>query len=201
VRGDQITSKRVALLDRDGVINELVFFKESEVIDSPFTPDQFKLKKNAAEGIRLLNEAGIRAVVISNQPGMAKGKMDMATHKAISEKMRSELSKGGARLDGEYYCFHHPDAVIEAYRIICDCRKPKPGLILKAAKEVGADLKDSWMVGDNLSDIEAGKRAGCRTILIGDMKCELCSHMKARGIEPDAIAADLVEAAKTIIGM
>lgn len=201
MRGDQITSKRVAFLDRDGVINELVFFEESEVIDSPLTPDQFKLKKNAAEGIRLLNEAGIKAVVISNQPGMAKGKMDVATHKAISEKMHSQLSKAGARLDGEYYCFHHPDAVVETYKVICDCRKPKPGLILKAAKEVGADLKDSWMVGDNLSDIEAGKRAGCRTILIGDMKCELCSHMKTRGIEPDAIASSLVEAAKTIIGM
>jgi D-glycero-D-manno-heptose 1,7-bisphosphate phosphatase len=201
VRGDQITSKSVAFLDRDGVINELVFFKESGVIDSPFTPDLFKLKKNAAEGIRLLNEAGIKAIVTSNQPGMAKGKMDMATHKAISEKMRSELRKGGARLDGEHYCFHHPDAVVEAYRVICDCRKPKPGMILKAAKELGADLKNSWIVGDSISDIEAGKRAGCRTILIGDMKCELCRHMNARGVEPDAIAADLVEAARTIIGM
>ncbi len=89
VRGDQITSRRVAFLDRDGVINELVFFKESEVIDSPFTPDQFKLKKNAAEGIRLLNEAGIKAVVASNQPGMAKGKMDPAAMKKMQERMKA----------------------------------------------------------------------------------------------------------------
>lgn len=170
------------------------------MIDSPLTPDQFKLKKNAIEGIRLLNEAKIQVVVISNQPGIAKGKMDMATHEAICEKMRSELRKGGVHLDGEYYCFHHPDAVVETYRIICDCRKPKPGLILKAAKELNADLRSSWMIGDNLSDVEAGKGAGCRTVLIGDMKCELCNHMRARGIEPDAIALSLVKAARIVIG-
>ena len=170
------------------------------MIDSPLTPDQFKLKKNAIEGIRLLNESGTRVVVISNQPGIAKGKMDMTTHEAICEKMRSELREGGAHLDGEYYCFHHPDAVVESYRTVCDCRKPKPGLILKAAKELDADLGSSWMIGDNLSDIEAGKKAGCRAILIGDMKCELCNHMKARGVSPDAIAPDLMEAARIVIG-
>lgn len=138
--------------------------------------------------------------VISNQPAIAKGKMYMATHEAISEKMRSELRKGGAHLDGEYYCFHHPEALVEKYRVVCDCRKPKPGLILKAAKELGADLSSSWMIGDNLSDVEAGKKAGCRAILIGDMKCELCNHMKARGISPDAIASNLLEAARIVIG-
>ncbi len=170
------------------------------MIDSPLTPDQFKLKKNAAEGIRLLNESGTKVVVISNQPGIAKSKMDMATHEAICERMRSELRRGGAHLDGEYYCFHHPEAAAQSYRAVCDCRKPKPGLILRAAKELNADLQSSWMIGDNLSDIEAGKKAGCRAMLIGDMKCELFNHMKTKGITPDAIAPDLIEAALIIVG-
>jgi len=192
--------RTTAFLDRDGVINELVFYKDSEVTDSPLTPGQFRLKKDALAGIRLLNEAGVKVIVVSNQPGIAKGKMDMATHDAICAKMRSELHEGGAHLDGEYYCFHHPDAVLESYRVQCDCRKPKPGLILKAAKEIDADPRSSWMIGDNLSDIEAGERAGCQTVLIGDMKCELCRFMKARGIAPDAIAPDLLEAARIVIG-
>ena len=113
--------------------------------------------------------------------------------------MNSELKTDGAELDGEYYCLHHPEAVVEKYRVQCDCRKPLPGLLFKAARENDIDLKQSWMVGDNLSDIQAGKAAGCRTILIGTMKCELCRLMSEKNIFPDIIAGNIGDAVRNHI--
>jgi len=113
--------------------------------------------------------------------------------------MTSELNKGGVALDGEYYCLHHPEAVVEKYRAQCDCHKPLPGLLFKAAREKDIDLKESWMIGDNLSDIQAGKAAGCRTILIGTMKCELCRLMGEKNIFPDKIAGNIGEAVRNHI--
>ena len=108
--------------------------------------------------------------------------------------MNSEFIGDGAELDGEYYCLHHPEAVVEKYRIVCNCHKPLPGLLLRAAREKDIDLKQSWLIGDNLSDIQAGKAAGCRTILIGTMKCELCGLMNEKNIFPDKIFGNITEA-------
>ena len=115
---------------------------------------------------------------------------------------KSELdiqAKEGATLDGEYYCFHHPEAKVAEYRVICECRKPKPGLLLQAARDMNIDLSQSWMIGDGLTDVQAGKRAGCRTVLIGRMKCELCAMMDEQDSRPDYIAADIKEAAAYIL--
>ena len=163
---------RAVFLDRDGVINELVYHQEQEVIDSPFTPGQFKLIPGVTEALKTLHDDGYLTILVSNQPGIAKGHMTEKNFELIRQKMNSELSGDGAELDGEYYCLHHPEAVVEKYRVQCDCRKPLPGLLFKAAREKDIDLKESWLIGDNLSDIQAGKAAGCRTILIGTMKCE-----------------------------
>jgi D-glycero-D-manno-heptose 1,7-bisphosphate phosphatase len=190
---------KAVFLDRDGVINELVYHQEQEVIDSPFTVNQFKLMPGVPEALKLLKQAGYLAVVVSNQPGIAKGHMTGETLETINLKMRFILKNAGAQLDGEYYCLHHPEAVVEQYKVKCDCRKPEPGLILKAAREMDIDLPRSWLIGDNLSDIQAGKNAGCRTILLGKLKCEVCHSMDLRNIQPDKICDNLSDAVSFII--
>jgi D-glycero-D-manno-heptose 1,7-bisphosphate phosphatase len=187
---------RAVFLDRDGVINELIYHQEQEVIDSPFTPGQFKLMPGVTGALKALHGAGYLTILVSNQPGIAKGHMTLNNFRLIRQKMNAELMKDGAELDGEYYCLHHPEAVIEEYRVQCDCRKPLPGLLLKAARGNDIDFKESWMVGDNLSDIQAGKAAGCRTILIGTMKCDLCRLMSENNIFPDKIVGNIAEAVR-----
>jgi D-glycero-D-manno-heptose 1,7-bisphosphate phosphatase len=103
-------------------------------------------------------------------------------------------------LDAEYYCFHHPDAVREEYRVNCECRKPKPGLLLKAKSDLGLDPSRSFSVGDSLVDIKAGQAAGFTTILIGSMKCELCRLMDREDAQPDHVAESLIKAVETIRG-
>jgi len=187
-------SIRGVLLDRDGVINELAYFPEVGVIDSPLNPDQFKLLPGVPEAIRALNELGFKVAVVSNQPGIAKGKMTERLFAEIRSKMKKDLEQGGAHLDAEYYCFHHPDALREEYRVNCDCRKPKPGLFVKASSELGLDPSRSFSVGDSLVDVKAGKAAGFTTILIGSMKCDLCRLMDQEDAHPDFVAASLIKA-------
>jgi D-glycero-D-manno-heptose 1,7-bisphosphate phosphatase len=188
--------KRAVFLDRDGVINELVYYQEQEVIDSPFTPRQFQLIPGVTEALKTLSDNGYLTILVSNQPGIAKGNMTEKNFELIRQKMILELIKGGAVLDGEYYCLHHPKAVVAKYRVLCDCRKPLPGLLLKAAGEKDINLKQSWIIGDNLSDIQTGLSAGCRTILIGTMKCDLCRLISEKNTQPNRICSDLVEAVK-----
>lgn len=187
-------SARGVLLDRDGVINELVYFPDIGIMDSPLNPDQFKLLPDAAKAIRALNDLGFKVVVVSNQPGIAKGKMNEKLFAEIRSKMKRELESEGAHLDAEYYCLHHPDAVKEEYRVNCDCRKPKAGLLLKALSELALGPSRSFSVGDSLMDIKAGKTAGCTTILIGSMKCDLCRLMDQENARPDFIVESLIRA-------
>ena len=189
---------KAVFLDRDGTINEIVYYQDLGIVDSPFTAEQFKLLPQVGEAIRILNQSEFKVILVSNQPGIAKGHFSMETFGEIREKMRTELAKYGAHLDGEYYCLHHPEAKIEEYKKNCECRKPKPGLLLKAAKDLSIDLSNSWMVGDSLTDIEAGKRAGCKTILIGNMKCDLCRLMDEKNIRPDYIVKNLYMAKEII---
>ena len=143
-------------LDRDGVINRLVFFPEFGIMDSPLNPAQFRLMPGAAEAIKSFNGLGLKVIVVSNQPAVAKGKMSMELFEKVRLKMKTLLEKKGAYVDGEYYCFHHPEAKRLEFRVNCDCRKPKPGLILKAAKDFGLDTSKCYMIGDGLTDIKAG---------------------------------------------
>jgi transaldolase len=186
-------------LDRDGVINELIYHEEAGVIDSPFTVDQLKLLPRAAAAIKLLNQNNIKVIVVSNQPGIAKNHFTEAILEETTNKLKQELADLGARLDGIYYCLHHPEATNLKYLEICDCRKPKPGLILKAAKELSVDPRHSYVVGDNLSDIKAGKAAGCKTILLGKLKCELCHLMESENAKPDHIATNLYDATQIML--
>lgn len=190
---------RAIFLDRDGVINELIYYPDQGSVDSPFTEGQFKLLPNVGEAIKKFRQMGFKVVLVSNQPGIAKGYLSEEAFEKIRETMRGELDKEGAYLDREYYCFHHPEAKVEQLKVNCGCHKPKPGLLLQAAKEMNIDLSQSWMVGDGLTDVKAGKRAGCKTILLGKMKCELCRLMDEMDMKPDTIVPNLLEAYREIV--
>jgi D-glycero-D-manno-heptose 1,7-bisphosphate phosphatase len=189
---------RGVFLDRDGVINELIYYPEHGIVDSPFTTKQFKLLPGACEAINKFHELEFKVILVSNQPGIAKGYLSQEAFDKIRGKMNDELAKEGASFDGEYYCFHHPEAKVEKLKVNCECRKPEPGLLLQAAKDLDVDLSRSWMIGDGLTDIKAGKSAGCQTILLGRMKCELCHLMDEQDAHPDFIAPNLREAASLI---
>ncbi len=189
---------KAIFLDRDGVINELIYYPEHGIIDSPFTVEQFRLLPDVGKTINKFHAMGYKVVLISNQPGIAKGYLSQETFDKITERMKAELAKNGAVLDAEYYCFHHPEAKIDKLRVDCVCRKPQPGLLLQAAKDMNLDLSQSWMIGDGLTDIQAGSNAGVKTILVGTMKCELCHLMDEQGARPDAICSDLLKADKVI---
>ncbi len=192
---------RAVFLDRDGVINEIVYFPELGLPDSPLNPKQFKLLPDVAKAIRIFNNLGYKVIVVSNQPAIAKGKMTPVLFDQIRLKMKTELGKKGACIDGEYYCFHHPQATLSEYKVDCDCRKPKPGLILKASKDFDLDLSQCYVIGDSLADVEAGQAAGCKTLLIGSYKCDLCKLMDEKNIKPNYIVSSLLHASKVIEGV
>lgn len=155
--------QKAVFLDRDGVINKYVGFLRNI--------DAFELLPGAAQAIRKINASGYLCIVVTNQPVIARGEVTVAQLNEIHNKMETLLGQQGAYIDGLYYCPHHPDkgykGEVAELKIDCDCRKPKPGMLLKAAKEFHVDLCKSWMVGDGEKDIKAGQNAGCRTCLIG----------------------------------
>jgi len=191
---------KAVFLDRDGVVNKLVYHHEQGIIDSPFTVEQFTLISGTGDAIKLLRDAGYKVILVSNQPGIAKANLSREVFEEIRNRMKTMLEVNGVKLDGEYYCLHHPEAVVPKLKKVCECRKPKPGLLHTAASENDIDLSQSWMIGDGITDIQAGQRAGCRTILIGRMKCELCHLMQDNDVKPDFIAPNLVQAAQYILG-
>lgn len=185
-------------LDRDGVVNEVLFHKEMGLIETPFTVKQFRLKQGVAKAIRRINRLGLKVVVVSNQPGVAMRHFSRKTLVAITKKMKAALKKGGAFLDGVYYCLHHPTKGTGALKRKCACRKPKAGLLKQAARELNIDLGKSYMVGDSIFDVQAGQRAGCKTFLLAHLKCDLCDLMARRGVRPDYIVKDLSSAVRQI---
>jgi D-glycero-D-manno-heptose 1,7-bisphosphate phosphatase len=145
-------------LDRDGTINEEVGYLDHL--------DKLRLISGAAEAIRLIRESGMLAVVVTNQSGVARGFFDEAFVDEVHERLRGMLGREGASLDGIYFCPHHPTEGKEFYVRNCTCRKPAPGMFLKAAEELCIDPQRSFMIGDTLKDIEAGSRFGARGILV-----------------------------------
>ena len=190
--------KRAVFLDRDGVINPLIYHRDAGIIDSPFTVAQFQVLPHVPRAIRLLNDLCLPVVIVSNQPGIAKGHFGLATLRQFDKKLKSALKPLAARIDATYYCLHHPDASVKALRKRCACRKPGIGMFMTAARELGISLADSYMVGDGLTDIEAGARAGCRTVFVGRWKCEHSQFIQPQDLRPDFIARDLWQAVQVI---
>lgn len=165
VQGKNLHNKQKAIfLDRDGVINKYVGFLRDI--------NEFELLDGVAEAIKKINESGYLAIVVTNQPVIARGEVTYEELHEIHNKMETLLGQEGAYLDAVYYCPHHPhkgyEGEIPELKIECDCRKPKPGMLLQAAKDFNIDLKNSWMVGDSDTDIEAGKNAGCQTFFVNE---------------------------------
>lgn len=191
-------NKRAVLLDRDGVINALVYHQEAGVLDAPFTRSQFKLLPRVPLAIRLLNDLELKIAVVSNQPGIAKRHLKPETLKAFDRRMLFDLRCSGAHLDGIYYCLHHPEAKLPRLRKCCRCRKPEIGLLERAARDLNVPLDECYLVGDGIPDLLAGARAGCRVIFVGSWKCEICQFTQGRDIRPAFVAKDLWEASQFI---
>lgn len=164
VSGKNLKNKQKAVfLDRDGTINKYVGFLRNI--------DEFELIDGVADAIKKINASGYLAIVVTNQPVIARGEVTVPQLQEIHNKMETMLGLEGAYVDAIYYCPHHPhkgyEGEIPELKIDCDCRKPKPGMLLKAAQDFNIDLAQSWMVGDGENDIKAGQNAGCQTALIG----------------------------------
>jgi D-glycero-D-manno-heptose 1,7-bisphosphate phosphatase len=189
---------KAVLLDRDGVINALIYHQDSGVIDAPFRPSQFKLLPRVPKAIRLLNDLGLGIAVVSNQPGVAKGHLRFETLKGFERRMVSLIRAEGGRIDHIHYCLHHPQAKISTLRKRCKCRKPETGLLERAATDLHVPLNECYMIGDGIPDMLAGSRAGCRTVFIGRWKCEICQFTEEPGLRPAFVAKDLWHAAQLI---
>ena len=176
----------------------MVYYPDPGVVDSPFTPKQFELVEGIGPALREMKAAGFKLVLASNQPSVAKKHLTMATFRKIQTKMHRLLDAEGVKLDGEYYCFHHPQAKIARYRVVCECRKPKPGMLLQAAKDLHLDLESSIMIGDGLYDVGAGRAAGCKTILVANLSALLSQKMDELDVHPDFIARNVTEAADIV---
>lgn len=181
-------TRRAVFIDRDGTLNEESgYLHRAE--DCCFIP-------GAIEAVALLNDAGLQVVVVTNQSGIARGYYTEADLEKLHDYMASRLAASGARIDGWYFCPHHPD--FSAAAADCSCRKPLPGMLQQAAAELAIDLASSWMVGDKVADIEAGIAAGCTPILV------LTGYGAAEAVAVDptvTVCADLYEAANQIVAV
>ena len=182
--------QRAVFLDRDGTIN-----REASFLGRP---SQLELEPAAPEGLKILQDAGFELIVVSNQSGVARGYFDEDAVKRVNKTLSRRLAKEGVRLERFYFCPHHPEGVVPEHARYCHCRKPQPGLLLKAAAEVGIDLKSSYSVGDSLRDLEAGRAAGTKAVLVMTGFGQEASR-EARPGAADYIARDLADAARWIV--
>jgi D-glycero-D-manno-heptose 1,7-bisphosphate phosphatase len=182
-------SVRAVFLDKDGTL----------VDDVPYNvdPARIRLLPGVVQGLEALHAAGYRLIVVSNQSGVARGYFTEDALVSAQERLREVLAADGVSLAGFYYCPHHPEGLNRTYAITCSCRKPKPGLLLKAAVAHGIDLRQSWLVGDILDDVEAGRRAGCKTILIDNG--HETEWVFSRFRLPHYLATEVSEAAQIIL--
>ena len=186
--------KRPALfMDRDGTISEEVGYVNH--------PARFRLFPYTAAAIKLLNENGWLAIVVTNQAGVARGYFSEDVIIQIHEQVQRDLQNASAKLDAIYYCAHHPSVGEPPYRLDCDCRKPRTGLIDRAAADFQIDLGRSWMVGDRYGDVELARNAGLHSafVLSGYGRGEWEYQRGSWQIEPELVAEDLLEAVKTIV--
>lgn len=158
----EIMKRKAIFLDRDGTINKEIGFIKNE--------NEIELLPGVCDAIRIINELGYLAIIITNQAVVARGEATIEKINEIHNKLLSILELSGAHINAIYYCPHHPSKGFigerKEYKIVCECRKPKPGLILQAAKDYDIDIENSWMVGDSITDIMAGESAGCNTALL-----------------------------------
>jgi len=195
---------RVAVLDRDGTIIDVVRDEETGAIAVAFHPDHVRFLPGAIEGMRALQDAGFVLAMATNQPGPAKGQISALAVGRTNDAVVSRLAEHGVRIGAVEVCMHHPDGGPGGDATLvrrCDCRKPKPGMLHAIAERLGADRMRSWMIGDSSGDVQAGRAAGFRTGLVfAPNRCELCPLRNGvSGIIPDAVGSRLDELASTVL--
>ena len=190
---DATTRRPAVFLDRDGTINEQMGYLNHIT--------RFHLLPGVGQAIRNLNQAGLPVAVVTNQSGLARGYFPESLLDEVHEKMRRQLALEGARIDGLYICPHHPEAKEERFRLACNCRKPKTGLLEQAAAEMGLDLARSYMVGDRWSDLRCGAAVGATTVLVltGYGRGDACYIGPTQPVQPHYVAEDLQDAVQWIL--
>jgi D-glycero-D-manno-heptose 1,7-bisphosphate phosphatase len=183
-------------LDRDGVLNELIFNSQTDEHESPHVPEDLVVIDGIVPALRRLGRAGYDLFLVSNQPSYAKGKTTLENIREIHRRLDDFLTANGIEFRDYFYCFHHPHGIVPSHSGPCRCRKPAPFFLLEAARHHGVDLASSWMVGDQATDVECGRSAGCRTVLVMNEH----SIAKRDPCQPDVRVGSLSEAADRIIG-
>ena len=183
--------KRAVVLDRDGTLIEEAGYLDrlERLVFFPYSID----------AVRLLNQAGFAVVIATNQSGVARGLVEESFVQEAHDYITGRLAAGGARVDGYYYCPHHPEAVREAYRQQCDCRKPAPGMLRRAAEDLGIDLAHSFVVGDRWHDLDAGTAVGARGVLVRTGYGRISEATPPSGTPPAAVVDNLIEAVTWIL--
>ncbi|HEX8844167.1 MAG TPA: HAD family hydrolase [Pyrinomonadaceae bacterium] len=187
--------RRACFMDRDGTISEEIGYVNH--------PARYRVFSYSGEAVRLLNENDWLAILVTNQAGVARGYFTEDLIAAVHDRLGLELESKEARLDAIYYCAHHPTVGESPYRLDCECRKPKPGLIESAAREFDINLAESWMIGDRYSDIELARNAGVRSafVLSGYGRGEWEYQRAGWKYQPDLVAEDLLAAVRKIVGV
>jgi D-glycero-D-manno-heptose 1,7-bisphosphate phosphatase len=188
-----VTSRPAVFIDRDGTLTEEVGYVNH--------PSRLRLLPRAGEAICRLNAANVAAVLVTNQAGIARGYFSESVLQAVNESLYAQLARAGARLDGLYACLHHPTEGEAPYRARCDCRKPKPGLLLRAAGDLGLDLARCTMVGDKASDLVAARAVGAGAVLVltGYGRGEWEYRRERFDVQPDHVATDLLDAVDWVL--
>jgi D-glycero-D-manno-heptose 1,7-bisphosphate phosphatase len=189
-----MSMKRPAVfIDRDGTISEEVGYVNH--------PSRFRMFSYSSEAIKKLNDSGWLAILVTNQAGVARGYFSEKVITEVHNRLNKELTLGSARLDAIYYCAHHPTVGEPPYRLDCDCRKPKAGLIKRASADFPIDLVNSWMIGDRYSDIELAHNAGLRSafVLSGYGRGEWEYQRGSWQLQPDLVSENLLEAVNSIV--
>ena len=178
---------KAIFLDRDGTIN----------IDKEYVykVEDFEFEKGAIEGLKILQKLGHQLIIVTGQSGIGRGKYSEEDYHRFMDHMYLQLARHNILIDGEYFCPHHPEKGLEEYKIDCNCRKPKTGMLEKAVKEFNINLNESWLIGDKTDDIEMGRRAGCKTILVKTGKAGKDGNYR---VKPDYVAENLLEVARII---
>jgi D-glycero-D-manno-heptose 1,7-bisphosphate phosphatase len=185
--------RRAVFIDRDGTISDEVGYVNH--------PSRFRVFPYSAAAVKLLNDNCWLAIVITNQAGVARGYFAEDMIHTVHDSLKESLESEGATLDAIYYCAHHPSVGEPPYRFDCDCRKPKPGLIRRAAEDFSIDLEQSWMVGDRYSDVELARNAGVKSafVMSGYGRGEWEHQRSSWTQQPDLVAEHLLAAVKSII--
>jgi D-glycero-D-manno-heptose 1,7-bisphosphate phosphatase len=194
-----IEQVKAVFLDRDGVLNENVFYADTESYESPRTVSDLRLFEDVPASLQALQDAGFILFLVSNQPNVAKKKSTLKELQAIQAKLRADLEARHLHFTEFYFCYHHPESSVPIYGGVCDCRKPSPFFLNQAAADYQVNLAQSWMVGDRLTDIECGNAAGTQTVLV-DRDDSMPRNFPDNSV-PVRIVKNLAGAVRVILGI